>query len=158
MQADVSPSPSCLRLSSGFPSPSIISVHRLPIDFVAFPLVVFLLGGSPVLYSRELFVSSSWRVTTTWCCLLSWLHVYSPSNFFVSDLVHSGISCSFELRSLLLSTSAFLCWWGSSFHSGKDKVELGWIPLLYSVCGLAKKVAGHQGLQLQKVVGPDEKL
>ena len=27
-----------------------------------------------------------------------------------------------------------------------------------SVSGLAKKVAGHQGLQLQKVVGPDEKL
>ena len=26
------------------------------------------------------------------------------------------------------------------------------------VSGLAKKVAGHQGLQLQKVVGPDEKL
>ena len=27
-----------------------------------------------------------------------------------------------------------------------------------SVSDLAKKVAGHQGLQLQKVVGPDEKL
>ena len=27
-----------------------------------------------------------------------------------------------------------------------------------SVSGLTKKVAGHQGLQLQKVVGPDEKL
>ena len=27
-----------------------------------------------------------------------------------------------------------------------------------SVSGLAKKVAGHQGLQLQNVVGPDEKL
>ena len=27
-----------------------------------------------------------------------------------------------------------------------------------SVSGLAKNVAGHQGLQLQKVVGPDEKL
>ena len=26
------------------------------------------------------------------------------------------------------------------------------------VSGLAKKVAGHQGRQLQKVVGPDEKL
>ena len=30
--------------------------------------------------------------------------------------------------------------------------------LIISVRGLAKKVAGHQGLQLQKVVGPDEKL
>ena len=27
-----------------------------------------------------------------------------------------------------------------------------------SVSDLAKKVAGHQGLQLQQVVGPDEKL
>ena len=27
-----------------------------------------------------------------------------------------------------------------------------------SVSDLVKKVAGHQGLQLQKVVGPDEKL
>ena len=27
-----------------------------------------------------------------------------------------------------------------------------------SVSDLAKKVAGHQGLQLQKVVSPDEKL
>ena len=27
-----------------------------------------------------------------------------------------------------------------------------------SVSGLAKKVAGHQGLQLKKVVGPDNKL
>ena len=26
------------------------------------------------------------------CCLLCWLHVYSPPNFFVSDLVHSGLS------------------------------------------------------------------
>ena len=33
----------------------------------------------------------------------------------------------------------------------KDKV-------LGSVSGLAEKVAGHQGLQLQQVVGPDEKL
>ena len=30
------------------------------------------------------------------CCLLCWLHVYSPPNFFVSDLVHSGLSCSFS--------------------------------------------------------------
>ena len=29
---------------------------------------------------------------------------------------------------------------------------------VFSVSGLAKKVAGHQGLQLQKVIGPDEKL
>ena len=29
------------------------------------------------------------------CCLLCGLHVYSPSNFFVSDLVCSGLSCSF---------------------------------------------------------------
>ena len=29
---------------------------------------------------------------------------------------------------------------------------------VFSVSDLAKKVAGHQGLQLQKVVGPDEKL
>ena len=27
-----------------------------------------------------------------------------------------------------------------------------------SVSDLAKQVAGHQGLQIQKVVGPDEKL
>ena len=30
--------------------------------------------------------------------------------------------------------------------------------VITSVSGLAKQVAGHQGLQLQKVVGPDEKL
>ena len=30
--------------------------------------------------------------------------------------------------------------------------------IISSLRGLAKKVAGHQGLQLQKVVGPDEKL
>ena len=32
------------------------------------------------------------------------------------------------------------------------------VGVVISVSGLAKKVAGHQGLQLQKVVGPDEKL
>ena len=32
------------------------------------------------------------------------------------------------------------------------------IRVTTSVSGLAKKVAGHQGLQLKKVVGPDEKL
>ena len=32
------------------------------------------------------------------------------------------------------------------------------IMYVTSVSGLAKKVAGHQGRQLQKVVGPDEKL
>ena len=57
-QSDVSPWPSCLRLSSGFPSPCTISVHHLPSDFVAFPSVVVLLGGSQVLYSGEPLVSS----------------------------------------------------------------------------------------------------
>ena len=33
------------------------------------------------------------------------------------------------------------------------------VEVMYAVSsGLAKTVAGHQGLQLQKVVGPDEKL
>ena len=32
------------------------------------------------------------------------------------------------------------------------------VTAVFSVSGLAKKVTGHQGLQLQKVVGPDEKL
>ena len=32
------------------------------------------------------------------------------------------------------------------------------ISVQTSVSGLAKNVAGYQGLQLQKVVGPDEKL
>ena len=32
------------------------------------------------------------------------------------------------------------------------------LRVMISVRGLAKKVAGHQGLQLKKVVGPDEKL
>ena len=39
-QSDVSHSPSCSRMSSGFPSPCTISVHHLPSDFVAFPSVV----------------------------------------------------------------------------------------------------------------------
>ena len=30
------------------------------------------------------------------CCLLCWLHVCSPPHFFVSDLIHSGLSCSFS--------------------------------------------------------------
>ena len=97
-QSDVSPWPSCSRLSSGFPSDCIISVHHLPSDFVAFPSVVVLLDGSRVLCSGEPLVPSFWCVTTTWSCscLLCWLHVYSPPNFFVSDLVHSGLSCSFS--------------------------------------------------------------
>ena len=40
--SDVSPWPSCLRLSSGFPSHCTISVHQLPSGFVAFPAVVVL--------------------------------------------------------------------------------------------------------------------
>ena len=39
---------------------------------------------------------------------------------------------------------------------GEDGKDIGGIRT--SVSDLAKKVAGHQGLQLQKVVGPDEKL
>ena len=40
----------------------------------------------------------------------------------------------------------------TSTHQGKE------IRVTISVSDLAKKVAGHQGLQLQKVFGPDEKL
>ena len=36
-----------------------ILVYRLPIDFVAFPLVVFLLAGSRVLHPGELLMPSS---------------------------------------------------------------------------------------------------
>ena len=76
-QSDVSPSPSCLRMSSGFPSPCTISVHHPPNDFVAFPSVVVLLAGSRLLCSGEPLVPSVWRVTTTWSCscLLSTLLV-----------------------------------------------------------------------------------
>ena len=36
-----------------------ILIYRFPIDFVAFPLVVFVLAGVRVLYSGELLVPSS---------------------------------------------------------------------------------------------------
>ena len=65
------------------------------------PLGRFLLAASRVLNSGELLVPSSWHVwpppdLVLVCCLLCWLHVYLPSNFFVSDLVHSDLSCSFS--------------------------------------------------------------
>ena len=43
----------------GIPSVCTISVHRLPSDFMASPLVVFLCAGSYMLYSGELLVPSS---------------------------------------------------------------------------------------------------
>ncbi len=48
IQSDISPWPSCLHLSSGFPSHCTISVHHLPSGFVAFLSVVVLLAGSRV--------------------------------------------------------------------------------------------------------------
>ena len=50
-----------------------------------------------------MFVPSYRCVTTIWSCscLLCWLHVYSPPNFFFPDLVHSGLSCSFSETSHL---------------------------------------------------------
>ena len=30
------------------------------------------------------------------CCFLCWLHAYPPSNVFVPDLVHYGLSCIFS--------------------------------------------------------------
>ena len=44
-------------MSSGSQSHCTILVYRLPSDCVAFPLVVFLLAGSRVLFSGELSVS-----------------------------------------------------------------------------------------------------
>ena len=45
------------------------------------------------------------------CCLFCWFHVYSPSNFFVSDLSILVFLATF----LLLSTCAFRWWCISSF-------------------------------------------
>ena len=71
IQSVVSPSPSCWHRSSGSPSPRIISEQRLPIDFVVFPSVVFLLGGSRVLYYGELLVPSSSYSCLLVACLLA---------------------------------------------------------------------------------------
>ena len=136
-QSDVSPWSSCSRLSSGFPSPCTISVHHPPSDFVAFPSVVVLLAGPRVLCSGERwchpFDVCPPPDLVLVCCLLCWLNVYSPPNLFVSDIVHSGLSCRFSETPLLCCCQHlhFFCWWVSSFHSGK--VELGWIPPLWSV-------------------------
>ena len=50
------------------------------------------------------------------CCLLCWLHVYSPPNFFVSDLVRSGLSCSFY------ETSHLCCCQHLPFFAGAGPV------------------------------------
>ena len=74
---------------------------------------------------------SSWRVViTTWFCscllFALWLHVYSPPNFFVSDLAHSGISCSF-------SETPHLCCQHLPFFAGEVPVFTPdgkrWMPL-----------------------------
>ena len=130
-QSDVSPWPSCSRLSSGFPSPCTISVHHHPSDFVAFPSVVVLLDGTRALLwgaVGAILLTCGHRLILF--LFAGCMHVYSPSNFFVSDLVH-GLQLFWDTSSLLLSTPAFLCWWVSCFHSGT--VELGWIPPLWSV-------------------------
>ncbi len=48
------------------------------------------------------------------CCLLCWLHAYSPSNFFVPDLIHASFSCSFCVTDHIfccqhLSVKCLLC-------------------------------------------------
>ena len=100
IQSDVSPWPSCLHLSSGFPFHCTVSVHDFPA--VSWPSP----RSSSFWLDHECFTLGS-----RWChpfdvwpppdrvlvgCLLCWLHVYSPPNFFVSDLVHSSVSCMFS--------------------------------------------------------------
>ena len=68
------------------------------------------LAGSRVLYSGELLVPSSWRVTITRSyCLLCRLHVYSPSNFFFPDFIHSDLSCCFSGTSNLCCQQLLPC-------------------------------------------------
>ena len=44
------------------------------------------------------------------------------------------------------------------FRNGQRYLHCDVVHITTSVSGLAKKVAGQQGLQLQQVVGLDEKL
>ena len=82
--------------------------------------------------------------------------VYAPHRFAVlfTMLIHvmlvHGYMPDDMLASVLVSIPKDPR--GSLTNSAKYRA------IAFSVSGLAKKVAGHQGLQLQKVVGPDEKL
>ena len=97
-QSDISPSPSCLLVSSGFPSPCTISVHHLPSDFAAFPSVVCLLAGSRVIYSGEPLVLSYDHHL-----ILFLFAVCSAGCMFIGRLISS-----FLILSILVFRAAFL--------------------------------------------------
>ena len=71
----------------------VILFGRLPTGWIRSALLWRAVGVILLMFDRHLI-------------LFLLLHVYSPTNFFVSNLIHSGLSFS----SLLLSTCVFLCY------------------------------------------------
>ena len=91
--------------------------HIVPFRYIIRPAISWLSSWSSSYWlDHEWFTPGSCRCypLDVWsppnlvlvCCLLCWLHVYSPSNFFVHVLIDAGLSCMFS-ESLRFKSTCF---------------------------------------------------
>ena len=71
-----------------FPAILWPSFGRLPTDWITSALLWGAVGAIQLTCDHHFIFLV--------CCLFCWWHVYSLSIFFIPDLTHSGLSCSFS--------------------------------------------------------------